>query len=389
LIRQLRGDLDWIVMMALEKDPTRRYKTANGLALDVQRFLAGETVLARPPSKLYKFQKLALRNRLVFIAAGTVALLLIVGVVVLSTALAGEREARRQAILDKEKAQQVMKFVVQLANNSDDAISTLRNLADIVQADGKVAEAEKMRSEALALLQKPGQRDLLSSDQLGSILAMKASIEARRGQWEQAATDAAHSLDYQPMGSFRYTMVAALYLRTGNRSAYEQFCKKLFLEFRDTDDIFVADQVAKACLFLPASEVDLKAVGRLADAAVTLGAKDEGAMPFFSTCKALSEYRLGRFTEAAEWARKAINSPRKDAHPHAYGVMALADWKLGKKDEARAMLTAGERLSPPVMPASVAGDPGAAWMVWLFSRVQLDEAEALINPSPSAAAETK
>ncbi len=57
LIRQLRGDLDWIVMMALEKDRKRRYKTANGLALDVQRFLAGETVLARPPSKLYKFQK--------------------------------------------------------------------------------------------------------------------------------------------------------------------------------------------------------------------------------------------------------------------------------------------------------------------------------------------
>jgi serine/threonine protein kinase len=58
LIRQLRGDLDWIVMMALEKDRTRRYKTANGLALDVQRFLADEAVLARPPSKLYKFQKL-------------------------------------------------------------------------------------------------------------------------------------------------------------------------------------------------------------------------------------------------------------------------------------------------------------------------------------------
>ena len=385
LIREVRGDLDWIVMKAQEKDPARRYATAHGVALDIKRFLAGETVSARPPSKLYKFQKLVLRNKLLFTAVGTTATLLIAGVILLSTALAREREARRQAVKDKEKAQQVMKFVMQLADNSDNVISTLRNLADIVEADGKVAESEKMRLQALALFGKSGQSDLLSSDELGSLVAMKASIEARRGEWEQAATDAAHSLEYQPTANFRYTMVAALYLKTGNRSAYEQFCKKLVSEFGATSNIFIADQVAKACLFLPAPEVDLNAMGRLADTAVTLGANDEGAMPFFSTCKALSEYRLGHFAEAAEWAQSALNSSRKDAHPHAYGVMALADWRLGKKDEARAMLAAGEKLAPRVMPATVAEDPGAAWLVWLFARIQLDEAEALINPASAAA----
>ncbi len=388
LIRQLRGDLDWIVMMALEKDLTRRYKTANGLALDVRRFLAGETVLARPPSKLYKFRKLVLRHKLLFTGIGTVTALLVAGVIVLSAALAKEREARRQAVQDKQKAEQVMKFVEQLADNNDNVINTLRHLADMLEADGRVAESEKMRSEALALFRKPGQGDLLSSDELGSIVALKASIEARHGQWEQAAADAAHSLDYQPTANFRYTMVAALYLKTGNRSAYEQFCKKLMLEFGDTRNIFIADQVAKACLFLPASEVDLSAVGRLTDTAVTLGSHDDGAMPFFETCKGLSEYRLGRFASAAEWAQRALNSARKDAHPHAYGVLALADWRLGKKDEARAMLAAGEKLFPRVMPASVAEDPGTAWLVWLFSRIQLDEAEALINPASSAVNES-
>src|SRR5262245_3037331 len=54
LIRAVRGDLDWIVMKALEKDRTRRYETANGLALDVKRFLSNEPVSARPPSKLYR-----------------------------------------------------------------------------------------------------------------------------------------------------------------------------------------------------------------------------------------------------------------------------------------------------------------------------------------------
>ena len=389
LVRQLRGDLDWIVMMALEKDRTRRYKTANGLALDVQRFLAGETVLARPPSKLYKFQKLALRNRVLFTAIGTIALLLVAGLIVLSAALAREREARLQAVKDKEKAQQVMKFVVQLADNNDNVISTLRRLADIVEADGKAKEADRMRSQALALFEKPGSAAaLLSSDEQGSLLALKAGIEARRGQWQQAAADAARSLEYQSSANFRYTMVAALYLKTGNRSAYEQFCKKLFLEFRDTTHIFIADQVAKACLFLPASEVDLNTLGRLADTAVTLGARDEGAMPFFSTCKALSEYRLGRFAEAAEWAQKALNSPRKDAHPHAYGVLALADWRLGKADEARAALAVGETLAPRVMPARIAEDPGTDWLVWLFARIQLDEAQALIKPGATTHSES-
>jgi hypothetical protein len=177
-------------------------------------------------------------------------------------------------------------------------------------------------------------------------------------------------------------MMAALYLKTRNRSAYEQFCKKLLLQFGDTGNIFVADQVAKACLFLPSSEVDLNAVGHLADIAVTFGAKDEGAMPFFATCKALSEYRLGHFDKAVEWAQRSLNSPRKEVYPHAYGVLALANWQLGKKEDARAMHAAGEALAPRLMPARVAEDPGTAWLVWLFARIQLDEAESLINPAP-------
>jgi len=51
-------------MKALEKDRRRRYETANGLAMDVQRYLANEPILARPPSKRYKLQKTVLRNKL-------------------------------------------------------------------------------------------------------------------------------------------------------------------------------------------------------------------------------------------------------------------------------------------------------------------------------------
>src|SRR6516162_9954929 len=77
LISTLRGDLDWIVMKCLEKDRARRYETANGLASDIERHLNNEPVVASPPSRLYRFQKLVRRNQLAFTAAALVALALV------------------------------------------------------------------------------------------------------------------------------------------------------------------------------------------------------------------------------------------------------------------------------------------------------------------------
>ncbi|MCW5554801.1 MAG: serine/threonine protein kinase [Verrucomicrobiae bacterium] len=79
-IALLRGDLDWIVMKCLEKDRTRRYETANGLAADIQRHLANEPVVARPPSATYKLQKAWQRNKLVFTAGAVVAVALVAGI---------------------------------------------------------------------------------------------------------------------------------------------------------------------------------------------------------------------------------------------------------------------------------------------------------------------
>ncbi len=80
LISLLRGDLDWIVMKALEKDRARRYETANGLASDVERYLGDEPVVARPPSGVYRFQKLVRRNRGFFAGVSAVVLMLVLGV---------------------------------------------------------------------------------------------------------------------------------------------------------------------------------------------------------------------------------------------------------------------------------------------------------------------
>jgi serine/threonine protein kinase len=85
LIHLLRGDLDWVVMKCLEKDRTRRYASATDLAHDLQRHLRNETVLARPPSQIYRFKKMLRRNKgvVAVVGAAMVGLLAGLGVAVL------------------------------------------------------------------------------------------------------------------------------------------------------------------------------------------------------------------------------------------------------------------------------------------------------------------
>jgi serine/threonine protein kinase len=90
----VRGDLDWIVMKALEKDRSRRYETANGLAMDLERYLADEAVLARPPSPLYRLTKLVRRHRGLFAAAAAVLLTLAGGIVGTTLGLVRAERAR-------------------------------------------------------------------------------------------------------------------------------------------------------------------------------------------------------------------------------------------------------------------------------------------------------
>ena len=74
LVHQLRGDLDLIVMKAIEKDRARRYESADGLARDIERHIKDEPVLARRPSTLYRIQKSVQRNRLAYAAATVVVM---------------------------------------------------------------------------------------------------------------------------------------------------------------------------------------------------------------------------------------------------------------------------------------------------------------------------
>jgi len=96
-LQAVRGDLDWIVMKALQKDRIRRYETVNALARDVERHLEGEPVLACPPSMAYLASKFIRKHRVAVAAGAAVALALIAGLVFALVGFAQARRASRHA----------------------------------------------------------------------------------------------------------------------------------------------------------------------------------------------------------------------------------------------------------------------------------------------------
>lgn len=117
LIHLLRGDLDWVVMKALEKDRTRRYETANGLARDIERHLNNEPVVARPPSVAYRLQKTVRRNKLAFAAGTTIAVVLIVGIVTSTWQAVRATRAKKDALLAQEKESEQRRAAVEARQN--------------------------------------------------------------------------------------------------------------------------------------------------------------------------------------------------------------------------------------------------------------------------------
>src|SRR5262249_32998709 len=112
LAKLVRGELDWIVMKALEKDRNRRYETANGFAMDVQRYLADEPVQACPPSVGYRLGKWLRWNKGPVLAASLIVLARVGGIVgttmgLLSAQAASEDEARQRKKAEEESKRAV------------------------------------------------------------------------------------------------------------------------------------------------------------------------------------------------------------------------------------------------------------------------------------------
>jgi serine/threonine protein kinase len=156
LKRELRGDLDWIVMKALEKDRTRRYETANGFAADILRHLASEPVLAAPPSRSYRLRKFVRKHRVGVTAASLVLLALVAGIagttLGLFEARRQEKEARRQENLANERAEGerlATKKALAAAEEEKKAKETVEVVLGFVESKVFAAARPKGRAEGL------------------------------------------------------------------------------------------------------------------------------------------------------------------------------------------------------------------------------------------------
>ena len=119
LRKEIKGDLDWIVMKAMDPDRTRRYETVNGLAMDLQRYLHDEPVVARPPSPGYRLAKFVKRHRAAAAGAAIAVLALAIGTTLATAGLVRARRAETETRQEAEAVRQVADFLVGLFHVSD------------------------------------------------------------------------------------------------------------------------------------------------------------------------------------------------------------------------------------------------------------------------------
>jgi serine/threonine protein kinase len=154
LLHQLKGDLDWIVMKCLEKDRQRRYETANGLAADLKRHLDNEPVTARPPSQLYRLQKMVRRNKAATVGVASVALALVLGLGLAMAALVRERAAREreQVARQRERTQSVRADTVTTFIRSlvSEQLPTLLQQGNVRGARELIRKADALASSSLS-----------------------------------------------------------------------------------------------------------------------------------------------------------------------------------------------------------------------------------------------
>ncbi|HEX2861519.1 MAG TPA: protein kinase, partial [Lacunisphaera sp.] len=373
----VKGDLDWIVMKALEKDRSRRYETANGLALDIQRHLNNEPVMARPPSRLYRFRKLVRRNRVVFAAGGAVAAALVIGLGTSTWLFLREREAHQRAAA-AEQQQARLRQGAELREKISSAA--------LLVTQERFEEADKLL-HGLSLQQPTVEG--------ATVLRSVTEWHALRMQWKQAAERASlllqvNQLDGSDVSSLDYLRSGPVLIETGDTNSYERFRQEAIARYIQAPCPF-ADRIVKVSLLLPANERLIESLRPLAvETAKHLAEADQGGDDFTAAWRSVAlgllEYRRGNHPKAMEWTRRCLaytgaNAPRTAT---ARIILAMACHRLGRYDEARTELQAGREIveSKYRHRLDAGGPVQGFWFDWAFARVLLREGTALLESSP-------
>jgi serine/threonine protein kinase/tetratricopeptide (TPR) repeat protein len=157
LTKLVRGELDWIVMKALEKDRNRRYETANGFAMDVQRYLADEPVAAGPPSARYRLRKFVRRNKGPVVAASAILLCLVAGIIGTSVGMVWavrERDDKAKALFAETKEREAKERALAAEKQARDrAMEALRAMTEDI-VENQMARGTTLTEENKEFLHK-------------------------------------------------------------------------------------------------------------------------------------------------------------------------------------------------------------------------------------------
>jgi serine/threonine protein kinase len=373
LVSQLKGDLDWIVMKALEKDRNRRYETANGLAMDVQRYLNNEPVIARPPSPLYRLQKLVRRNKITFLAVGAVTLALLIGLGTSTWLFLREREARRQEVRLRTEAEDRAKITQ----------------AVMLVGLGKYDDADAQLNEVASFPADPTLDGVSAFRSVGEWMALQ-------GRWSKAAGRYLELVKIDKFDTLRlisldYEACGVVLAKSGDNEAYEHFWWLAVTNFAATPN----GSILITSLELPLKPAQIQALKPTADyfdnlcrsSATSTRINEWTLMP---VC--LWDYREGDYDAAINWCTRGLAQktqyPACEAELHL--IQAMAFYQRGQTDEACSELEQGRLAVEAKFKAGL--DHGRAevgyWFDWVYASQLLQEASALVDCN-SAPAEGK
>ena len=402
----LRGDLDRIVMKCLEKNRNRRYETANGLAMDIQRHLNDEPVLARAPSRWYRFQKLVQRNQMVFLAGGAVGAALLIGTVTSTSLLIKERAALRRADAAQQEAEKARATEAQLRREAETREKITQ--AALLAGQGNYLEAEallgelmhmpsKQMTEALRALGSGETRTtgfLAEAHEVAKVLRTLGDWQAVNGRWPQAAERFGTLAKLDPLDDWNtvtidYTELGCALIESGDQKGYEQFRQETIARFAGSTNP-VADRIIKLSLLLPANQQTFQDLQPQIDAAeksfasaTGTSARNPSWAAWNSMSLALLQYRRGDYTKAAEWGRRGLAFPQKNRSRDAalYVILAMSCWQMNQYQEAEAELSKGQKLIETKFKNGLDRGNGndGFWFDWVCARILLRECQQLIG----------
>jgi tetratricopeptide (TPR) repeat protein len=359
LSRLFRGELDWIVMKALEKDRNRRYETANGLARDIERYLHDEPVLACPPSTGYRLRKFARKYKKGLATVAAFLALLVAGQA--GFVLWRLHEAEQRATETKQALDQL--------SAANDLIQSGRFYAEV----GQWARAQKDFTRAVKLR---GDHSLVWFE--------RGDFYGRLGLWDRAAKDYVAAFELkEPATPRQWFSQALLCAYGGDQDGYRKACAALPQRFTEKTYFGAENELIRACTLAPVPGLDLTWARRLATQAVAGPAGRTGPN---SHALGLIQYRAGDYKKAVQtlstydpqWA-----SWLRGCHNHF--VRAMAHHRLSQAKKAREALKSGtegmEQAIQRLVTARSVPFP-EAWHDWLEALILYREAITLIDGTP-------